>query len=78
MLEDYRWFLDNYSELFTKYGCKYLVIKNKQVIGTYDSYAEGVNCTAQTEPMGSFIVQLCNGTDSAYTNCIASMFTVKN
>lgn len=70
---DYAWFLENYSDLFGKYGSAYLVIKNETVIGTYSSYAEGVKETSKTEPLGSFIVQKCDGSESAYTNYISSM-----
>lgn len=70
---DYRWFLDHYKELYQKYGHKFLAIKDEKVIGTYDSYAEGVRETLKTEPIGSFIVQECNGDKSAYTGYISSI-----
>ncbi len=71
--KDFEWFLKNYSELYKKYGRKYLAIKNEKVLGVYDSMAEGVNKTAQEEELGTFIVQLCDGEESGYTNYIASM-----
>ena len=71
--KDFTWFLENYSELFSKYGSAYLAIKNEKVIGIYGSYAEGVNETLKTEPIGSFIVQKCDGSETAYTNYISSM-----
>ena len=71
---DYNWFVDNHVELFQKYGSVYLVIKNKTVIGSYNSYAEGVRAASLYEEPGSFIVQRCGGDESAYTNYISSMF----
>ncbi len=71
--KDFEWFLNNYSELYKKYGRKYLAIKNGKVLGSYDSLAEGVNKTSQEEELGTFIVQLCDGEESGYTNYIASM-----
>lgn len=70
---DYRWFVDNYQDLFHEYGENYLAIKDKRVIGAYSSFGEAVRKTAEKEPLGSFIVQLCNGNESAYTNYIASV-----
>lgn len=70
---DYQWFLGNYSNLFEKYGMAYLVIKNKTVLGVYKSYAEGVRNASNGEELGTFIVQKCNGDESAYTNYISSM-----
>lgn len=71
--KDYQWFLDNYDRLYKQYGQKYLAIKNKMIIGVYSSYADAVNNTKQTEELGSFIVQYCNGDDTAYTNRIYSL-----
>ena len=71
--KDYKWFIENYKLLFEKYGCVYLAIKNEKVIGIYHSYGEGVKTTQETEELGTFIVQLCNGSEAAYTNYISSM-----
>ncbi|KUO65740.1 MAG: hypothetical protein APF84_00310 [Gracilibacter sp. BRH_c7a] len=69
---DYQWFLENYSELFAKHGVSYLAIKNKTILGVYESYADGVRSVSNKEKPGTFIVQNCNGNESAYTNYIAS------
>lgn len=71
--KDFEWFLSNYRKLFEQYGSSFLAIKNQQVIGVYRSYAEGVKETLKTQEIGSFIVQKCDGSESAYTNYIASM-----
>ena len=71
--KDYKWFLDNYDNLFEEYGHKYLAIKNQTVLGAYSSYADAVRTTARTEELGTFIVQLCNGNETAYTNYISSL-----
>ena len=70
--EDYKWFKENYNELFKEYGVGYLVIKDKKVLGKYSTYEEGVKNALAKEELGSFIVQLCNGNESAYTNYISS------
>ena len=67
---DFKWFIDNYADIYTKYGTAYLAIKNKKVLGKYPSYAEAVRKTSATEQLGTFIVQLCNGNESGYTNYI--------
>jgi hypothetical protein len=74
MLKDeYKWFLDNYADLFKKYGDSFLAIKGKTVLGSYRSYAEGVRKTSEKEKIGTFIIQKCNGDESAYTNYISSI-----
>ncbi len=70
--KDYAWFLENYSELYNKYGVSYLVIKNQTVLGAFNSYAEGVKAMIGKEELGTFIVQNCNGAETAYTNFISS------
>ena len=69
-MTDFKWFVDNYQALYEKYGHKFLAIKEKQVIGAYDSFIDAIENTEE-EP-GSFIVQECNGNESAYTNYISS------
>lgn len=63
---DFNWFLNNYQELYDKYGHKFLVIKDKTVIGAYDTIRQALDNTHE-EP-GTFIVQECNGDETAYTN----------
>lgn len=69
-LSDFKWFQRNNAKLYAKYGCSYLAIKNKKVLGVFSSYAEGVRETANTEKLGTFIVQHCTGDKSGYTNYI--------
>ena len=70
--EDYRWFLDHYNDIYKKYGKIYVVVRQKEIIGTYNTYAEAVKETSKAVPLGEFIVQYCNGDSTAYTGYIAS------
>lgn len=70
---DFLWFTEHCSDLFKRFGEKYIAIKNKSVLGVYSTYADGVRCTLKTEPVGTFIVQKCGENESAYTGYIASM-----
>lgn len=67
---DFNWFLNNYDDIYKQYGHKFIVIKDKQILGAYDSAREAIDNTS--EEMGTYIVQECNGNESAYTNYIAS------
>lgn len=71
--DDFKWFVENYDELFKQYGKCYLAIKDKKVLGTYDSPRLAISETSKEHTLGSFIVQLCNGDESGYTNYISSM-----
>ena len=73
-LLDFEWFKANLKDLYEKYGDAYIVIKNKSVIGSYCSYAEGVKATSKIEPLGSFIVQQCAADESVFTAYISSVY----
>lgn len=70
--DDFIWFVDHYEELYEKYGVCYLVISNETVLGCYQNPKDAISETIKTVPLGRFIVQLCNGDESGYTNYIAS------
>ena len=72
MLEDFNWFQANYKSLQKEYGDCFIVIKNKSVIGTYETYAEAVYETKKVEIIGTFIVQECHSSGEIYHACIAS------
>lgn len=69
---DFNYFVENYQKLYEQYGHKYLVIQNKTVIGSYDTEIDAINKTSEVYPLGTFIVQECNGDESAYTNYVSS------
>lgn len=70
---DFNWFVENIDELYKEFGACYLSIQNKKVLGRYNSYAEAVNETSKSIPLGTFIVQKCGESKEAYTNYISSM-----
>jgi hypothetical protein len=49
------------------YDGKHLVIKNKKVIGAYDSDAEAIETARKNHQIGTYIVQLCTPGPDAYT-----------
>lgn len=69
---DFNWFLNNYDDIYKKYGKKYIVVKDKTILGAYNSVREALDNT--NEELGSYIIQECDGTPSAYTNFVASAF----
>lgn len=69
-LEDFNYFLKNYDKIYKQYGHTFVVIKNKNVIGVYNNVAEALENTK--EPIGSYILQECNGKESGYTSYISS------
>ena len=68
--EDFEWFIENYDGLFKQYGDCYLVIRNKRVICSCESYVEGVKKGDSLFERGTYIVQHCNGDESGYTSYV--------
>lgn len=71
MDQDYDFFLDNIAELYLEFGPKYLAIKEKKVLGAYNSIDEAVQETIKTEKFGTFIIQKC----APSAICATSFFT---
>lgn len=69
---DFDFFIAHYTEFYEKYGHKFIAIKNQTILGIFDDEVSAIHETSQTHPLGSFIVQECNGDESGYTNYISS------
>lgn len=67
LLQEFKYFKQHLDELFQMYPYKILVIKNQQVIGTYNTVDEAINETTKTEELGTFLVQKCDTNPEAYT-----------
>jgi len=70
--EDFQYFIDNQAELVKKYGNKYIVIKQKKVIGSYDSREQAYFETIKVHELGTFLIQLCSEGEGSYTQIFHS------
>jgi len=61
--KNYKFFTERFDELYERYADKYIAIKDCGVIGAYDSFAEAVDKTVQSEELGTFSVQHCSRED---------------
>ena len=66
MSEDFAWFKEHYTDFQKKYGESFIAIKNKKILGVYDSYGNGVRETVESEELGTFIVQECSPDYNVY------------
>ena len=53
------YYLNNQKELAKEHEGKVLVIKNREVIGVYESKSEALNETVRNHKLGTFLVQAC-------------------
>lgn len=62
---EFKYYLSNQDALVEKYNGKFIVIKDEQVIGVYNSHVEAYSETTKTEKLGTFLIQHCvAGADS--------------
>ncbi len=65
--KEFEYFLANKETLNKQYGGKYIVIKNQEIIGVFDSEIDAVEQTSQKEQMGTFLVQKCDPRGNSFT-----------
>ena len=68
MLEkEFQFYLNNQDRLVKEYNGKYIVVKGEDVLGAYISEAEAFFETSKQHEAGTFLIQLCQPGDEAYT-----------
>lgn len=68
MLEkEFQFYLNNQDRLVKEYNGKYIVVKGEEVLGAYNSEAEAFFETSKQHEAGTFLIQLCQPGDEAYT-----------
>ncbi len=66
--KEFNYYLEHQEELVNKYKGKFIVIKDCNVIGTYDSEVEAVEKTTEKHELGTFLVQKCEPGSGSYTH----------
>lgn len=64
---EFDYYLHHQDELVEKYNGKFVVIKNQQVIGAYETELEAVQKTQKRHELGTFLVQKCEPGTKSYT-----------
>jgi hypothetical protein len=68
MLKDeFLYYLENQRQLVKMYNNKFIVIKDKTVIGSYDREDIALFETQKTHELGTFLIQKCTVGTGAYT-----------
>jgi len=70
--QEFEYFLEHQEEFAKKYNGKFIVIKNRQIIGIYNSEIEAVEESCKTEEMGTFLIQKCEPGDASFTQTFHS------
>ena len=55
--KEFKYYIDHQDEMVAKYDGKVIVIKDEDVLGTYDSELAAVTEIRKTHELGTFLVQ---------------------
>ena len=70
--EEFRFYINNQEKLVEKYNGKFIVIKDKTVIGSYDSEIAAYEETQKKHQLGTFLIQQCSPGSENYTQTFHS------
>lgn len=56
---NYEYYISEYEKIYSQYSDKFVVIKDKEILGAYDSFEEAYKKTVKTEEIGTFLIQHC-------------------
>jgi hypothetical protein len=76
--KEFKYYLENQAELVKKYNGKYIVIKDSEVIGVFDSEIEAVEKTSVNHKLGTFLIQKCETGKESYTQTYHSRASFSN
>lgn len=65
--KEFDYYLSNQADLVKKYNGRFIVIKDEKVLGDYSSEAEAYFETSKNHTPGTFLIQLCQPGEEAYT-----------
>jgi hypothetical protein len=73
MLKDqFNWYLENQHDLVNKYNGKFLVIKDKSVVGVFEQEDIALIDAEKKYGLGNFIIQKCTPGEDSYTQTFHS------
>ena len=56
---NYEYYLAEFEHIYSKYPNKFVVIKNNEILGSYDTFEDAYNETSKKEKVGTFLIQHC-------------------
>ena len=64
---EFQHYLEHQDEFVEKYNGKFIVLKDRSVIGVFDSELEAVEGNSKEHELGTFLVQKCDPGTGSYT-----------
>jgi fibrillarin-like rRNA methylase len=75
--QDFEYFIQNIEAFYKQYGHKFLAIKDRNILGAYDSFNTALEETLKQEQIGTFIIQECfKNKEESVTGAIFNVMAV--
>lgn len=58
--ENFNYYIENHDEIVKLYLNKYIIIKDKKIVDSYNTFEEAVAEASKKYELGTFIIQKCN------------------
>jgi len=71
------YFKNNQTELVKKYEGKFLVIKNREIQGVYDTEMDAYTDAKKELELGTFLIQKCESGPESYTQTFHSRVVLR-
>ncbi len=76
LTKEFEYYTTHQKELVAKYEGKFVVIKNQQVIGSYDSEIEAYEGAQKDNELGTFLIQRVEPGAENYTQTFYSRVSI--
>lgn len=70
--KEFNYYKENQKQLAEKYSDQFIVIKDNNVIGVYETEQQAYEETIKNHELGTFLIQQCFSEDSVYTQTFYS------
>lgn len=70
--KEFKYYLDNQEELVKTYLGKFLVIKDQQIVGVYDTKTDAYDESTSKYVIGTFLIQQCLSGSLSHTQTFHS------
>lgn len=70
--DEFDYYIAHQDELVRQYDGKYLLIRDKQVLGAYDTAQDAYKIASQEYELGSFLIQKCAPGNEEYSQTFCS------
>ncbi len=77
LAKEFHWYLDNQQEMVEKYNGRYIAIKGKEVLGSYDSEEAAITESWQRHEPGTVLIQHVSPGTGSYTTIVRSPMMIE-